>query len=56
MSVTNKSTQNHFEVPDSVSENVLHCLEYKLLDRLWRRSAQREALTRGYEKQGEINH
>jgi hypothetical protein len=45
VSVTNKSTQEHFGVPDTVSD-VLHFLEYKLPDRLWRRSAQREALTR----------
>jgi hypothetical protein len=44
-SVTNKSTQEHFGVPDSVSD-VLHILEYKLPDCLWRRSAQREASTR----------
>jgi hypothetical protein len=44
VSVTNKSTQEHFGVPDSVSD-VSHLLEYQLPDRLWRRSAQREALT-----------
>jgi hypothetical protein len=38
VSVTNKSTQEHFGVPDGVSY-------VSLPDRLWRRSAQREAST-----------
>jgi hypothetical protein len=45
VSVTNKSTQEHFGLPDSVSD-VSHFFEHKLPDRLWRRSAQHEALTR----------
>jgi hypothetical protein len=45
VSVTNKSTHEHFGCL-TVSRMSHISLEYKLPDRLWRRSEQREALTR----------
>jgi hypothetical protein len=44
--VTNKSAQEHLWVPDDVSQMPHIRFEYKVPDCPWRRSAQREALTR----------